>query len=79
MGDPAHVVSLRQVADWPGLVHDSRREMLLSELKAVQAERELPDVVHAGGAARSFASRLHRGEEQCDENADNGDHHQQFD
>ena len=39
---------------------------------------DLVEVVLAGGAASRFAGRLHRGQEQADEHADDADHHEQF-
>ena len=62
--------TLRPAAGWK----------LAGDLVVVEcAEPELFEVVLALRAACGFARRLDGGEEQCDEDADDGNHHQQFD
>jgi hypothetical protein len=45
----------------------------------VSSQNDLPESVDAIGTSRRLARRLHRGQEQGDEHADDGDHHQQLD
>ena len=45
----------------------------------MQGQHQLPEVVFALGAAGGLAGLLHGGHEQADENANDGDDHQQFD
>jgi hypothetical protein len=45
----------------------------------VQSQSQLFEVVFALRAAGCFASLLYGGQQQCDQNRDDGDHHQQFD
>jgi hypothetical protein len=44
----------------------------------VRCYRELTNIVAAGTAPGRLAGRLHRGQEEPDERADDGDHYQEF-
>ena len=45
----------------------------------LQGHAQLPEIVLAMGAPGRFAGRLDGRQEQADQDADDGDHHQQFD
>src|SRR5690606_12013262 len=57
---------------------NARRELLFGVVKVVSRERHLAQVVRALRAAGRFARRLHRGEKQRDQYANDGDYYQQF-
>ncbi len=44
----------------------------------MQGQTPLLQVVLALSSASRFSGLLHRWQEQCDQNCDDGDHHQQF-
>ena len=44
-----------------------------------RSQREILDVIDATHAPRGLAGRLHRGQEQGDQDADHSDHHEQLD
>jgi hypothetical protein len=44
----------------------------------VQPETALLEVVAAHAAATGLTGRLHGGQQESDQHADNGDHHEQF-
>jgi hypothetical protein len=48
-------------------------------MEIVRGQSDLPQVVRTLRAACRLASALHRRQQQRDQNADNADHHQQFD
>jgi hypothetical protein len=45
----------------------------------MQGQADLPQIVLARRAARGFASRLHGGKQQRDQDADDGNDHEEFD
>ena len=53
--------------------------MLSRALVIVERQRDLPEVIGATGPPGRLAGRLHRRQEQADERADDGDHHEEFD
>jgi hypothetical protein len=50
----------------------------LAVVKSQKRERDLPQVIQALAAPRGFARGLNRRQEQCDQNANNGNHNEQF-
>ena len=55
------------------------RQSLVDALVIVSCDPQLLEVVPAGALAGGLTGRLHRGQEQTDERADDGDHDQEFD
>jgi hypothetical protein len=45
----------------------------------MDSQSQLLEIIDALCTARSFAGRLHGGQQQRDENGDDGDHHEEFD
>src|SRR5262249_54588833 len=56
-----------------------RRQGLVDVVQVVGGQAELLQIVRTLGAVGGLADLLHGGQEQRDEDADNGDHHQQLD
>ena len=62
-----------------GASHDSRgRECTQGRVVVVQCQAQLLEIVGALCPAGGLACRLDRGQQQRDEDADDGDHHQEF-
>ena len=62
-----------------GRMEHARRKGAPGRLVVVRCQRELTDIVAAVTPPRRLAGRLHRRQEQADERADDGDHHQELD
>ncbi len=76
------LLDVGEQGDQPGAVAavvGSGWECLLRVGVVVDAETDLLEVVGALTAAGRFARRLHGGQQQCDEDADDRNHHQQLD
>ena len=81
-GRPAPARSHVQVGSIDGVVlviDVAGRKRADSVLVVEQREADLLQVVDALGSASRLASRLHRGQEQGDQDRDDGDHDQQLD
>jgi hypothetical protein len=77
--DPAELVALAVVANGSSLVDAAGREHAVRRVIVVQREAKLHQMVLALRAAGGFTRLLHRGEQQCNQDGNDGDHDEQLD
>ena len=77
--DPIVVIARGLVRDRSGRVDRAGRINAVGHLVIVDGEADLREIVGAARAAGRLAGRLHGRQQQGDEHANDGDHHEQLD
>src|SRR5262249_55205669 len=79
VSDPAPTRTQARTIQGRGLGREARREATIGTVVGVEGQPDLLEVVLALQPGRRFTHLLNGGEQEADQYADNGDHHEQFD